>query len=149
MRSSELFAPIRWSHWDNSMSVSNSWSHGHAAWPCSRGVLDKRSHVCWQWCILGFQKAGPNFRWPPGLTQRGAKLSFPNFSYGENKIFFAKGGMAQPPPLNTPLCPGNDIKHIRCVLGMTLNSSGVVEGIPVELKKSKSKVKYKYLIPRK
>ena len=54
---------------------------------------------------LGFQKKrGPNFRWPLVLPQRGAKLSFLNFSYGENKFFYQKkqgyGSMA---PLNTPL----------------------------------------------
>ena len=52
---------------------------------------------------LGFQKGGPNFRWPLVLTQRGAKLSFPNFSYGEKKIFFAKEGPWPNGPLNTPL----------------------------------------------
>ena len=60
--------------------------------------------LCSHWssavAYLGFQKWGPNFRWPLVLTQWGGKLSFPNFSYGENKNFFAKGAMA---PLNTPL----------------------------------------------
>ena len=30
-------------------------------------------------------------------------------------------------------CPGNDAKLIRCVLGMTLNSSVVVQGMTVKL----------------
>ena len=32
------------------------------------------------------------------------------------------------------LCPGNDAKLIRCVLGMTLNSSVVVQGMTVKLR---------------
>ena len=36
------------------------------------------------------------------FTQRGAKPSFSNFSYG-NKNFFAKGGNGPMPPLNTLL----------------------------------------------
>ena len=31
-------------------------------------------------------------------------------------------------------CPGNDAKLIRCVLGMTLNSSVVVQGMTVKLR---------------
>ena len=32
------------------------------------------------------------------------------------------------------MCPGNDAKLIRCVLGTTLNSSVVVQGMTVKLR---------------
>ena len=52
--------------------------------------------------IFRISKRGPNFCWPLVLTQRVAKLSFPNFSYGEKKLF-AKGDHGPMAPLNTPL----------------------------------------------
>ena len=36
--------------------------------------------------------------------------------------------------LEDQIRPGNDAKLIRCVLGMTLNSSVVVQGMTVELR---------------
>ena len=57
--------------------------------------------------VFRISKGGPNFRWLLVLTQRGpnpkgAKLCFPNFSYGEQKNFLPKGPWLNGPP-NTPL----------------------------------------------
>ena len=41
---------------------------------------------------LGFQKGGPNFRWPLVLTQRGGQTKFSNFFIMSKKNFLAKGG---------------------------------------------------------
>ena len=43
--------------------------------------------------FLGFHKGGLFFLWPLMLSQRGTKLCFPIFSYGQNWFFFwSKGG---------------------------------------------------------
>ena len=49
---------------------------------------------------LGFQKGGPNFRWPLVLTQRG---QYPVFFSMVKNFFFAKGGLGPMAPLNMPL----------------------------------------------
>ena len=45
-----------------------------------------------------------------------------------------KYGLCQQSEWMVKLCPGNDAKLIRCVLGTTLNSSVVVQGMTVELR---------------
>ena len=52
------------------------------------------------WIIEIAQTTGP--QWRICAHTKGAKPSFPNFSYGEKNIFLPKGAMAQC-PLNTPL----------------------------------------------
>ena len=43
---------------------------------------------------LGFQKGGPNIRWPLVFTQRGVKPSFLIFYYVEKQNFCQRGAMA-------------------------------------------------------
>ena len=59
---------------------------------CNQKAMSRHNDVIFSVAYLGFQKGGPNFRWPLVLTQRGGKPSFPIFLVCQQKNFLAKGG---------------------------------------------------------